>query len=59
MMNDKLIKVAFVFAIVLMALSVSMFIFPEHFLILGGVAGIIALGVVGFIAYMMISDRKE
>lgn len=59
MMNGPLIKVAFAFAVVLMALSIAMFIFPEQFLIIGGIAGIFAIGVVGFILYMMVGNRKE
>lgn len=57
-MNGPLVKVAFALAVLLMAMSVALFIFPDQVVILGSIAGVVALAVVGVLIYVMIKNRK-
>lgn len=57
-MNGPLVKVAFLLAVLLMAMSLALFIFPDQVMILGSVAGVVALAVVGVLVYVLIKTRK-
>ena len=59
MLNGPVMKAAFALAIILMVMSLALFAFPQHVMVLGSIAGVVAVAVVVILVVMLLRMRKD